>query len=140
METSNQINLTFHGIDFINVKFNSIQPFRFEEKINFKIDAKLNIDNDSENNFQIIMGLEMQANSYFELNIVAVGYFEIKSDASKELRANFINVNAPAIMFPYVRSFVSTLTSNFGNCISTLIIPPQFFKGEVKNVTKKNEL
>jgi len=138
METTNQINLSFNGIDFINVDFKVFQPFNFEDKIDLNINAKLNHDEHSDN-FQIIMEINMGVKSYFDLTIKAVGYFDINSDVSGELRNNFININAPAIMFPYVRSFITTLTSNCGNSLPTLIIPPQFFKGDLQKIEKKSD-
>lgn len=35
-------------------------------------------------------------------------------------------------------SFISTLTSNLGNVTGTLNIPPQFFRGEIKQVTEED--
>jgi len=35
-------------------------------------------------------------------------------------------------MFPYIRSFISTLTANLGSVVGTLVIPTQFFKGELE--------
>jgi len=52
----------------------------------------------------------------------------------KNLKKVFVNINAPAIMFPYVRAFITTLTTNLGNVTSPLIIPTQFFKGELEEV------
>jgi preprotein translocase subunit SecB len=37
-------------------------------------------------------------------------------------------------MFPYVRAFITTLTTNLGNVTNPLIIPTQFFKGELEEV------
>jgi preprotein translocase subunit SecB len=50
------------------------------------------------------------------------------------LKKVFVDINAPAIMFPYVRAFITTLTTNLGNVTSPLIIPTQFFKGELEEV------
>ncbi len=37
-------------------------------------------------------------------------------------------------MFPYVRAFVTTLTSNLGNVTGSLTIPTQFFHGELPEI------
>ena len=58
----------------------------------------------------------------------------------QNLRSTFINTNAPAIMFPYIRSFISTLTSNVGNVTGTLNIPPQFFKGNLPVLSEEDLL
>jgi preprotein translocase subunit SecB len=43
-----------------------------------------------------------------------------------------MNINAPAIMFPYIRAFISNLTSNLGNIIQTITLPPYFFGKEIE--------
>lgn len=70
-----------------------------------------------------------------DLFIVALGTFELKGDFDEKTKKSFVNINAPAIMFPYLRSFISTLTSNLGNVTGTLTIPTQFFKGELEEIT-----
>jgi len=54
------------------------------------------------------------------LNVVMVGEFEFRNIPEEKLGIYFI-VNAPAIMFPYIRSYISTLSSLSG--IPTIILP-----------------
>ena len=78
------------------------------------------------------MEISIHCESFFNLNILAIGNFEFdKEFDDKELKKNFVNTNAPAIMFPYVRSFVTSLTSNLGNVTGPLILPTQFFQGDL---------
>lgn len=42
-------------------------------------------------------------------------------------------------MFPYIRSFITTLTANLGDVTGTLTIPTQFFKGELKEIDSIEE-
>ena len=37
-------------------------------------------------------------------------------------------------MFPYIRSFISTLTANLGNVTGPLTIPIQFFNGVLEEI------
>jgi preprotein translocase subunit SecB len=71
---------------------------------------------------------------YFELSLRAVGKFEVSEELTEELKKTFINSNSPAIMFPYVRAFVTTLTSNLGKTIGTLWLPTQFFTGNLEEI------
>lgn len=62
--------------------------------------------------FQII--LENKEKSVF-IRVEAHNHFEINQEITKEFENSaFINVNAPAIAFPYVRAFISNLTLNAG--------------------------
>ncbi len=78
------------------------------------------------------MDLELNVEKYFSLTLVAVGTFELDSELDDVLRKGFVNSNAPAIMFPYVRSFISTLTANMGNSVGTIVIPTQLFTRELE--------
>ncbi len=77
------------------------------------------------------MNIELSAENFFNLQFLSIGTFEIDGNIDGIIKKNFVNINAPAIMFPYVRSFITTLTSNIGNVTTPLIIPSQFFQGEL---------
>ena len=42
-------------------------------------------------------------------------------------------------MFPYVRAFITTLISNLGNVTGTLVIPTQFFQGDLPEISIDSE-
>lgn len=134
MEVNKQTKLTFHGVDILNVNFNAIAPREGEVKINIDCKPKVFYPLEMKNFFKIVMDIELKDDKYFELAIRAVGTFELELELNEELRNVFINSNAPAIMFPYIRSFISTLTANMGNVVGTLVIPTQFFKGELEEI------
>lgn len=134
MEVNKQTKLTFHGVDILNVNFNALAPREGELKIDIKCEPKVFYPVDDYNVFKIIMDIELKDESSFELALRAVGNFEIESELNNDLRKVFVNSNAPAIMFPYIRSFISTLTANMGNVTGTLVIPTQFFKGELEEI------
>jgi preprotein translocase subunit SecB len=134
MEVNQQTKLTFHGVDILNVNFIAIAPREGELKIDIKSEPKVFYPADDSNVFKIIMDIELKDERFFELALRAVGTFELESDLNDDLRKVFVNSNAPAIMFPYIRSFISTLTANMGNVTGTLVIPTQFFKGELEEI------
>lgn len=49
------------------------------------------------------------------------GQFEFDKDLTDPVKESFFNVNAPAILFPYVRAYISTLTALSG--INPIILP-----------------
>jgi len=53
------------------------------------------------------------------INVVIVGLFEF--DSNLENKENFFKINAPAILFPYIRAYISTLTALSG--IPPIILP-----------------
>jgi preprotein translocase subunit SecB len=56
-----------------------------------------------------------------KIDVSATGSFEFDGDLSQEERSAFFNTNAPAILFPYVRAYIGTLTSLSG--MNPVILP-----------------
>lgn len=136
MSTENQIKLKFISVDFPVVNFHSDKQLTENQDVNINIEPKVFFPKDYPNHFKIIQEVNVSVSETFNLFILAIGNFELNEVNDEKLKNNFININAPAIMFPYIRSFISTLTSNLGNVTGTLNIPPQFFRGEIKQVTE----
>jgi len=122
----------YNGVDIINIKFDTIKQYDNETGIDLKIEPKVFYPQGNENFFKIFMEVSIHCEMFFDLNLVGIGNFEFdKEFENKELKKTFINTNAPAIMFPYIRSFITTLTSNLGNVTGALVIPTQFFQGDL---------
>lgn len=134
MEVNKQTKLTFHGVDIFNINFNVIAPR--EGKVDIAIDCKPKVfyPLDNKSVFKIVMDIELKNEEFFQLALRAVGSFELDAELNEDLRKIFVNSNAPAIMFPYIRSFITTLTSNMGGVVGTLVIPTQFFQGELEEI------
>nr|WP_315425060.1 protein-export chaperone SecB [uncultured Pedobacter sp.] len=65
-------------------------------------------------NFSLFLDVIVKDNSSFTININCVGVFRFKSDISEQEMSNYFLVNAPAIIFPYVRSYISAMTALSG--------------------------
>ena len=137
MEINKQIKLKFHGVDFPVVNFQSEKVSSKIEDLDIKMNfnPKVHYPKDHPTFFRIVQEINLESDKNFSLFIVAVGTFEIGESTDSETKKSFVNLNAPAIMFPYVRSFISTLTGNLGNVIGTLTIPPQLFQGNLEEIT-----
>jgi len=136
VEVADQIQLKFHGVDFPVINLKSENPFVQSPGniINIDIKPKVFYPTEQPDYFKLIQEVTLSSSNFFELFIISVGTFELKANVDENLKKVFVNINAPAIMFPYVRAFITTLTTNLGNVTSPLIIPTQFFKGELEEV------
>lgn len=136
MDVKVQPILKFQGIDIVNVNVNLLNPFNHEEQppIDLTIVPKVFYPDDSPNEFTIIVDLKVGSKDFFNISIVAFGRFTLNKLAIEPESKPFIDMNAPAIMFPYVRSFLSTLTANLGAGFPPIILPPHFFQGELEIV------
>lgn len=133
MPVNNQPRLNFTGVDILTVNVIVYSPY-IDAEIRHTIIPKICLDSEKPDYFKIIMDVDIQAEGFFKIKVSLSGQFILNMEAEDEYKNIFMNVNAPAILFPYVRSFISTLTSNFGSSMGTITIPPQVFKGEIEIV------
>ena len=103
----------------------------FEIKIGYKIEYfdvedKSEIINENRNytvNFNVLL-TDSKKGLTVKLNASAL--FEAQNKITEEFKnSQFVRTNSPAIAFPYLRSFITTLTSNTG--IGQVILPTMNF-------------
>ena len=132
MEVKQQALLKFHGVDFQQVNFLAMGVVPPENK---HIDMSIT---PSESFFHVLFNVSLSSDKFFNLNIAAIGKFEIIGVPTDDIKNNFIHVSSAPIMFPYVRAFISTLTANLGKVPGTLSIPPHIFSGQLEIIEKKS--
>jgi len=78
--------------------------------------------NDEYNKFKLTLDLNISDKSgSLSINVVTDGFFEFDNDLSETDKNSFFNVNAPAILFPYIRAYVTALTALSG--IPPVVMP-----------------
>ncbi|MEB8263395.1 protein-export chaperone SecB [Mammaliicoccus sciuri] len=74
--------------------------------------------------------------SPFDLSVSIVGFFELNSEEyEEEDYINLLKVNAVAILYPYLRSIVTDVTSK-ANAFNPLILPPMNIASMLKEEKK----
>lgn len=72
----------------------------------------------------------------FTLDVLFRALFESSVEVDDQfLKSNFVTLNAPAIAFPFLRSFITTLTANAG--FNPLILPAINFARTMKTKMDK---
>ncbi len=85
--------------------------FSTSDKKLFSVEFDIKIDDKNEN---------------FNLSLSCSSVFQTEDDITEEFKqSDFITANAPAIAFPFARSFINTLTVNAG--MPSVIIPAYNF-------------
>lgn len=56
-----------------------------------------------------------------DIQVKMTAYFDVSSTLDDDRKMSLIKINAPAIMFPYIRAYISTLTGLSG--LAPVIIP-----------------
>lgn len=113
----------FRFLDFKVVKsIYQIDTQKFKQggklDVNFKFPAELDFAQKNLIPFPMEVLIENEDKS-LRIQVGIIGIFESDVDLTKE--KSFIEVNAPAIIFPYIRAYVSNLTSMSG--IQPILLP-----------------
>jgi preprotein translocase subunit SecB len=118
------MQIRFDHIQFTEIDY---KVKTFDRSITHQLETSLNIGSvfpeDNPNTFGIIFHFSLQSKSKkFKLKLMATAHFAT-SDVIDDIfkKSPFIEVNAPAIAFPYIRTFISNLTLNSG--FDPIILP-----------------
>ncbi len=92
-----------------------------EISLNVELNATVNKKDEADNSqLEIVVDMK-DKDDKFSLRLKIVGLFEADESVEQIQLNKFIAMNAPAILFPYVRAFISSLTAQAG--IQPIIIP-----------------
>ena len=88
---------------------------------------------------QFAVGFEIALkDEMFRLNLKMMFFFTIDEDITEDFKkSDFVKINAPAIAFPYVRSYISNLTLQSG--IPPIILPSVNFVKLVRDNENKEK-
>jgi len=130
-----QENLRFDGVKFYSVHFDILGNPKENSEIDLDLTPKVIYNTSTQ--FNIIFDVKLSIEEVFILDLRAVGYFEMSDDLieNENIKEQLIHTNAPAIVFPYLRSFISMFTSNLGT-IPSLTLPTHFFKGKLEEFSE----
>lgn len=119
MKEAPKSSFNFEGFKIIRSLFN-----RKEGKLgkNFQINFQPSGIHDlSENRFQLnLKTLIVNDSELLRIEVDALATYKIIGDNSPETLKNFFYLNAPAILFPYIRAYVSALSTLSGLAPVTL--------------------
>ena len=113
-------------VDFIVPRF-LFEKGHYEKSDNpIKIKPKAIISR-SKNQFHINMDIELiDSENGFKLKMFCIGIFHFETENDEHL-LSFLSLNGPAIVFPYVRSFISSVTALSG--FDTITLPTMNLSG-----------
>ena len=102
----------FNGYMIKKFVFEKIEKIPKEKKENFtlKCDVFSNDDKGKENCYCVSLSIDMFTDKS-KLELTMNGYFEFPKKFDDTLKKEFLDVTAPAILYPYIRTFISNVTS-----------------------------
>ena len=89
----------------------------------FKIDTEAEgIVHEANRTFQLHLRVRVyDDNERFEVRLTQIGNFVFDQDITDEVLTNYFVFNAPAMLFPFVRSYIAALTALSG--YETILLP-----------------
>ena len=141
METGKQPKLRFDGVEIVSVKFDLIDnqnEIDNIDEVETAINAVLYFSDEDPSLFKVIQTLTLNKTECFVLELMAIGSFRLGENLTEVEQEMLVHRNAPAIMFPYIRSFVSTFTANLNSKLGTITVPTHFFSGKLELLSSEN--
>ncbi|AQW92992.1 hypothetical protein CMT56_15040 [Elizabethkingia anophelis] len=95
----------------------------FNDEIEFSLDIASAFNDDDDKSYLIKISVEIKTkDESLKINCKAIGAFITSEPIDSNFKNSpFVRVNSPAILFPFIRSYINTITSNSG--IPPLILP-----------------
>lgn len=122
-EKQQAIRLVNFSVNDVNMHIGSHANNDQKSKMDVNIEFGIDFDEKQNNNYVVIFKVELsRQNNSFALNLQATALFESQEPIDEDFKkSGFVKTNSPAIAFPFIRSFINTLTTNAG--ISPVILP-----------------
>lgn len=117
-------NISFKGFKVISLFFQTEQQ---DLKDNVSVNYQTLFSQESDREFMVLFKIILHAKDGTAINLDYAGFFEAEEPITQKfMDSDFPIVNAPAILYPYIRSFISTLTMNAG--MPAVILPTVNFQ------------
>ena len=121
-------------VDFLvtSVVMDVENPFAVvkEQSMDVNVGVSIGFNDDDPAHYTINFEVSVSAGNYnIRISVKSVALFEASSPIDEEFRQSaFVQTNSPAIAFPFLRSFINTLTANAG--IPPVVLPAFNFSGK----------
>lgn len=128
MENKAIIQLKSIQFPFVKMDVENYQDVNNKVEVNFSININNNFRiQECSKSFEVVLAVAVKASNGIIIDVTAKSVFSTSEDITDEfIRGNFPNVNAPAIVYPYIRAYISNLTVNGG--YPAIIIPAVNFQ------------
>ena len=121
MEETKKANFQFVGFQVIK----SLIEKKGFDKVGKDMQVGFNPrgERDSKKNiFNLYLGVQISnKEKSFIVDIDIVGFFKYSNEDNEAIIKNYFYINAPAILFPYIRAYISSLTALSG--FETITLP-----------------
>lgn len=133
------MQIKLNNIQFTEIDY-KVETFDKEISSEIKTSLKFNTvfipENDKEYILEFYLSLK-NPNPSFYLNLKVCAHFSTTEAMNDEFKnSSFLDINSPAIVFPYIRTFISNLTLNSG--YNPIVLPMFNFVKIAEDKSKKS--
>jgi len=122
MDITKQPGISFDGIILVKETFWREVNVPDNSAVELNVDMNLNITEDSSTNLLVTTVLMKHGEDVvLKLETNFVGFFSIKGDQNMDME-KYLKTNSAALMFPFVREHIATITQKAG--VGPVLLPP----------------
>jgi preprotein translocase subunit SecB len=132
-EKQQAIRLVNFSVTDVDMHIGNLASDDRKSKMDVSIEFGLGFDEKQNNNYSVTFNVELKRqNNSFVLSLQATALFESQEPIDENFKkSGFVKTNSPAIAFPFIRSFINTLTTNAG--MNPVILPSFNFSNPSEN-------
>ncbi len=108
------MNMQFKNLRIAELSLKAASRLLTEEELNNEMSFTLGYNKNGDKDFSVVFNISIE-NLYIQLKAIAIASFETDEVLDTNFIASpFVKINAPAIAYPYLRTFISNITLNAG--------------------------
>jgi len=116
------MNIQFTGTEIARLELKQVYRGAIENPSDLSFSYSPAFHESSDQEFLVIFDLSLNSDEGFLLSVQYVARFETDEPIYENFKeSNFVKINAPAIAYPFLRTYISNLTLNSG--FSPVILP-----------------
>ncbi len=122
-EIQNKIKLDRFFVEELNYQCGNYNAVNTSEQVDIELGVASSFSDNDFKSYLIKIIVKIQSKTDdFTLVCNAVGRFVTSEDIDDDFKtSHFVKINSPAILYPFVRSYINTITTNSG--FSPIILP-----------------
>jgi preprotein translocase subunit SecB len=144
MKKNQQQGISFDKVILEQVNFETDPDYQLGDRplsVKTKLTPKKKLF-DNKTKLKLTLNIEIEfidtKNTPMKINVSAAGYFSVKDISNVDILEEFSEIQAPAMLFPFIREIVSNLTMRTD--YEPLVLPPVNFLALIgQKKTKKNK-
>lgn len=119
----NRIKLDRFFVEELKYQCGNYNAVNTSDQVDIELGVSSSFSDNALKSYLIIIAVKIKSKTDdFSLECKTVGRFVTSEDMDEEFKtSHFVKINSPAILYPFVRSYINTITTNSG--FSPIILP-----------------